>query len=368
MIEIKVSREALKKGLYWTQNVVERKTTKPILSNALFDCTGDKLKISATDLEVGVTAEVPAQVNSPGKIAVPAKSLYEITREIAAEEITFRHRDEQWVEILAGASKFKMVGLAPQEFPSMPELPKAAPVELSAGTLKAMIQKTLFAVSTDETKYNLSGIFFEGAGDKKMRMVATDGHRLSLIECELAQPFKLAKGVLLPRKGILELQKLIQEEDETVPFYFEGRNVIVQKGEVTLFIRLIEGEFPDYRQAIPQKNDRTIHLPRESFIRALRRVSLLSQDHNRGVKMTFSSGHLDLLCSNPDLGEAREELECDYKGEHMEVGFNYRYFLDVLSVLSDETIRLELKDQVSPCIIKSGSDSSFLSLIMPMRL
>ena len=368
MIEIKVSRDALKKGLYWTQNVVERKTTKPILSNALFDCSSDSLKISATDLEVGVCVEVPAKVNNPGKIAVPAKSLYEITKEIAADEITFRHRDEQWVEISAGSSKFKMVGLSPQEFPSMPDLPKSSPVELGASLLKSMIQKTIFAVSTDETKYNLSGIFFESAGEKKMRMVATDGHRLSLTECDLAQPLKLAKGVLLPRKGIQELQKLLQEEDESIPFYFEGRNVIVKKGEVTLFIRLIEGEFPDYRQAIPKKNDKNIHLSREQLVRALRRVSLLSQDHNRGVKMTFSSGHVDLLCSNPDLGEAREELECDYKGEHLEVGFNYRYFLDVLAVLGDETLRLELKDQVSPCIIKSESDPNFLSLIMPMRL
>ncbi len=367
-MEIKVSREELKKALYWTQNVVERKTTKPILSNALLDCGSDRLRISATVLEVGICIEVPAQVKSSGQVAVPAKSLYDIAREITGEEITFRRKDDHWVEILAGTSKFKVVGLAAQEFPTMPEMTKKKSFQIDAPSLKAMIEKTLFAVSTDDTKFNLGGVFLEAVGEKKLRMVATDGHRLSLAEREMSQPVALAKGVLLPRKGVLELQKLIQEEAGVIPLSFEGRNVMVQLGAVTLFIRLIEGDFPDYHQVIPKKNDRIITLPTEKLVGALRRVSLLSQEHNRGVKMTFSSGHLELLCSNPDLGEAREEIDCEYKGEHLEIGFNYRYFLDVLGVIKEDSILLELKDEVSPCLIKTKADKSFLSLIMPMRL
>ncbi len=367
-MEIKINREELKKGLYWTQNVVERKTTKPILSNALLETSGEMLKISATDLEVGVTVEVPAQVKAKGQVAVPAKSLYEIAKELNSEEVTIRQKENQWLEILGGASKFKVVGLPAQEFPSMPEYPKKKPMSVDSASLKHMIEKTLFAVSTDETKYNLNGVFLEALGDKKLRMVATDGHRLSMAERELAQPVSLAKGVLLPRKGVLELQKLLQGEEGIVPLAIEGRNVMVQYGPVTLFIRLIEGDFPDYQQVLPKKNDRIILLSRERFVSALKRVSLLSQDHNRGVKMTFSSGHLELLCSNPELGEAREELECEYKGERMEVGFNYRYFLDVLGVLHDDIVQLDLKDQVSPCLIRSKGDPGFLSLVMPMRL
>lgn len=367
-MEIKVSREELKKALYWTQNVVERKTTKPILSNALLDATGDKLKISATDLEVGVTVEAPAMVKAKGQVAVPAKNLYEIAKELSSEEVTIRQKDGQWLEILGGTSKFKMVGLPPQEFPTMPELPKKKPLSVDSASLKHMIEKTLFAVSTDETKYNLNGVFFETVGDKKLRMVATDGHRLSMSEREMAQPVSLSKGVLLPRKGVLELQKLLQIEEGVVPLIIEGRNLMVQYGPVTLFVRLIEGDFPDYQQVLPKKNDRVALLSKEKFLGALRRVSLLSQDHNRGVKMTFSSGHLELLCSNPDLGEAREELECDIKAERLEVGFNYRYFLDVLAVLQDDVVTLELKDEVSPCLIKSKVDPGFLSLVMPMRL
>jgi DNA polymerase-3 subunit beta len=348
--------------------VVERKTTKPILSNALIDATSENLKVSATDLEVGVTVEIPAQVKAKGQVAVPAKNLYEIAKELTSEEVTIRQKEGHWLEILGGPSKFKMVGLAPQEFPTMPELSKKKPLSLDSPSLKHMIEKTLFAVSTDETKYNLNGVYLEGAGEKKLRMVATDGHRLSMAERELSQPVSLAKGVLLPRKGVLELQKLLQEEEGVVPLTIEGRNVMVQYGPVTLFIRLIEGEFPDYRQVLPKKNERIVLLSRERFAGALKRVSLLSQDHNRGVKMTFSSGHLELVCSNPELGEAREELECEFKGERLEVGFNCRYFLDVLAVLQEDVIQLELKDEVSPCLIKSKVDPGFLSLVMPMRL
>jgi DNA polymerase III subunit beta len=367
-MELQVSREELKQGLYWTQNVVERKTTKPILSNALLECEGDTLKISATDLEVGIRIEVPAKVKVGGKVAVPAKSLYEITREIPGETMTFRRKDDHWLEIVSGKSKFKVVGLAPQEFPSMPDMAKGPSLTFDGPTLKTMIAKTLFAVSTDETKYNLNGVFLESVSEKKVRMVATDGHRLSSSEREMTQSFKLPKGVLLPRKGVLELQKLIQEEDGVLPMMIEGRNVMVKRGSVTLFIRLIEGDFPDYHQVIPKKNDRFAGLSKQEFIGALRRVSLLSQDHNRGVKMTFTPGNLELVCSNPDLGEAREEIECDYKGKHLEVGFNYRYFLDALSVLEDEIVRLEFKDEVSPCLIRSEVDKGFLSLVMPMRL
>jgi DNA polymerase-3 subunit beta len=367
-MEFKVSREDLKNALTWIQDVVEKKSTKPILSNTLLDCSESRLRLSGTDLEVGVQVELKAQGKKPGQWAVPAKSLYDIVREINAEEITFRRKDEQWLEILSGRSKFKVAGLPAQEFPTMPVVPEKGAFSIDAPGLKGMIEKTLFAVSTDETKYNLNGVFFESADEKLMRMVATDGHRLSMCEREMTQKIKLPKPALLPRKGVLEIQKMITEEDGVLPIFWEGRNVIVQKGPLTLFIRLIEGDFPDYRQVIPKKNDKKVQLSKEHLMGAIRRVSLLSQDHNRGIKFTFTPGHLELVCSNPDLGEAREEVECEYTGKHLEAGFNYRYFLDVLSVLEDDKVTLELKDEVSPCVIRSEIDKGFLSLVMPMRL
>lgn len=367
-MEIKIARDDLKEGLHWTQNVVEKKTTKPILSNALLECSGSKLKISATDLEVGVTVEVPAQVESEGKVAVPARSLYDIARESTADSITIRHSEDHWLEIIAGASKFKVVGLSAEEFPTMPKMSEKNLLSLDAPAIKAMIVKTLFAVSTDETKSGLNGLFLEVPAEKKLRMVATDGHRLSWAERPMSHAVSLSKGVLLPRKGVLELQKLIQEEDGILPLAIEGRNVMVQRGPVTLFIRLIEGDFPDYRQIMEIKHDQIALLSKQAFVGALRRVSLLSQEQNRGVRLTFNSGQLELLCSNPDLGEAREELECQYKGKHLQIGLNCRYLLDILSVLEDETVKLELKDEISPCVIRSEADKGFFSLTMPMRL
>ncbi len=367
-MEIIIAREDLKKGLYWTQHVVEKKSTKPILSNALLVATENQVVLSATDLEVGITVEIPAKVKTPGEIAIPAKNLYEIAKELSAEHITIQRTKDTWLEIFAGTSKFKMVGLPPQEFPSMPVMSPKNTLTLDAIPLKKMIEKTLFSVSNDDTKLNLNGVYLEGVSEKKLRMVATDGHRLSWEEQEMTQPVPLPKGVLIPRKGVLELQKLLDGEEGTIPLSIEGRNVMVKKGPVTLFIRLLEGQFPDYRQVIPKKNDCIATLPRAALLAALRRVSLLSQEHHRGVKMAFRGGQLELMCSNPDLGEAREEVEVQYKGRPLEVGFNYRYFLDILSVIEDEILNLELKDEVSPCLIHSEIDKGFLSLVMPMRL
>lgn len=367
-MEFKVGREELKEALTWIQDVVEKKSTKPILSNTLLDCTEGLLRLSGTDLEVGVQVELKANVKKTGQLGVPAKSLYDIVREIQAEEITFKRKEGEWLEILAGRSKFKMAGLPAQEFPTMPKVPEKGALSIDAPALKGMIEKTLFAVSTDETKYNLNGVFLECPDEKTMRMVATDGHRLSLAERTMTQKVTLPKPLLLPRKGVLEIQKMITEEDGVLPLYWEGRNVIVQKGPLTLFIRLIEGDFPDYAQVIPKKHDKRAILSKEHLVGAIRRVSLLSQDHNRGIKWIFTPGHLELLCTNPDVGEAREEVECEYNGKHLEVGFNYRYFLDVLSVLEDDKVALELKDEVSPGVIRSEVDKGFLSLVMPMRL
>lgn len=367
-MEFKIERESLKEALGKIQNVVEKKSTKPILSNTLLEVGENNLCLSGTDLEVGIQINLNVETKKPGKIAVPAKSLHDIVRELKAAQIHFKQNESGWLQILSGKSKFKVAGLPAEEFPTMPELPTQGKINVDAPIFKDMIDKTLMAVSTDETKYNLGGLYLESKGEKKLRLVATDGHRLSLDEREMTQAIHLEKPVLLPRKGVLELQKMISEEDGVLPMFLEGRNVVVQKGELTLFIRLIEGEFPKYEQVIPKNNDKEVIISKEQFNGALRRVSLLAQDHNRGVKFKLSSGSLELMCSNPDLGEAKEELECEYSGEHIEVGFNYRYFLDVLNILPDEKVHLWLKDEVSPGLIKSEVDPGFVSLVMPMRL
>ncbi|MCP5468719.1 MAG: DNA polymerase III subunit beta [Deltaproteobacteria bacterium] len=367
-MKFKINREELKQTLARIYNVVERKTTKPILSNALIKCQSNELIICGTDLEVGLQIKLEAQVEESGEIAVPAKSLYDIVRELSSEQVHFELKEEAWLEILAGRSKFKVAVLPAKEFPSMPEVPSEGSIHFESQSFQEMITKTLFAVSTDETKYNINGVYLSSPAPKQVRMVATDGHRLSYEEKPMIEESTLPDSLLLPRKGVLEIQKLLADWEGPFPFYFEGRNAIVQTENTTLFIRLIEGEFPKYQQIIPKENHLMASVSKEQLIGAIRRVSLLSPEHHRGIKFVFSSGNLELLCSNPNLGEAREEVECEYKGKHLEIGFNFRYMLDVLGVMEDEKVQIALKDEVSPCLIRSESDPGFLSLVMPMRL
>ncbi|MCB1214215.1 MAG: DNA polymerase III subunit beta [Deltaproteobacteria bacterium] len=368
-MKITVAREPLKEALAWTQNLIEKKTPKAILSNALFELNPEGLTITATDLKVGVQVHVPLSSNEEARFAVPAKHLHDILREIPNEKVELDWKKGAWLHIKSGRSQFKVATLSAEEFPSMPDLPKEKDFfSVDAPLLKDMIAKTLFAASTDVSKFNLNGVLLESLGGSTLRMVATDGHRLSLSDKKLSQEVNLEKSVLLPRKGVIELQKLITEEDATLPMALVGRNVVVERGEVRLFIRLVEGDFPNYQQVLPKNQSLKLKLNKDDFLSAIKRVSLLSQDHHPGIKFKISSGFLQLSCSNPDLGEAEEDIECDYKGEALEIGFNYRYFLDILNVLEDEILSLELKDQVSPCLIRSEIDKGFQTLIMPMRL
>ena len=364
-MDFKIKRNDLLQGLQTIQSIVDRKSTMPILSNALFQLSQDGLRISATDLEVGMIVEIPVQCNLEGKVALPAKSLYEIAKELGGEEISFRAKTSGWIELSCGKSQFKIVQLPAEEFPSMPVIDVSKLAKVSGEDLLYLIEKTSYAVSLDETKYNLNGVYLERVDKETLRMVATDGHRLSYVERKVA--LGLEKGVIIPRKGVMEMKRLLVSGGEYL-FGVEGRNAVLKTDQALLIVRLIEGDFPDYQKVIPKNLEKMVSVGRNEILGALRRVSLLNQDKNRGVKMIFSSGNLEIQSSNPDIGEAREELEVDYKGERVEVGFNPRYFLDTIHALADEKIILEFKDEISPCVMRSEYDRSFINVIMPMRL
>src|SRR5262245_47491443 len=337
-MEFKIKRNPFLDALSWTQSVVERKTTMPILSNTLLEVGNKKVRIMATDLEVGVITQVNADVTEDGKICVLAKSLYDIVKELSGDEVKIRRKEQNRLEVSAGKSHFKIVGLPPEEFPSLPTPDEKNSYPLEASGLKGMLEKTIFAISNDESRYNLHGVYLERIGDKTLRMVATDGHRLSYVDRQVSQPIQLAKGVIIPKKAVYELKRLVSEapggeaaEDLPVRLSIDGRNLVTQRGGVTLIARLIDGEFPDYQRVIPKPQGKAAILDRSSFVGGLKRVSLLVSDRTRGIKFNFSSGLLELSTSNPDLGEAREELAADYKGDHLKIGFNARYFLDTLS-------------------------------------
>jgi DNA polymerase III subunit beta len=368
-MEIKAKRESLLATLYWTQSIVERRNTMPILANVLFECVKGSIRVTATDLEVGVRGEVDGDVVKEGTVTVNAKKIYEIIREVPNEQVQLKRLDNDWVEIRSGKSVFKIVGIDAKEFPQFPKFDGKALSTTPASTVHQMIERTIFAVSTDETRYSLNGVFIEQGDSGNIRMVATDGHRLAFEEKAVGS-FGLAKGVILPRKGLAELKKLLENgSDAAVSLGFKENMGLVTKDKIELFMRLIDGDFPDYTKVIPKGNPNIVKLEHDELLQALRRVSILSSERYKGIRMEFTEGKVSISANNPDLGEAVEEIEAEYKGKPLSIGFNARYLIDVLSVLGgDGEIDIELKDELSPSIIRKAGVDNYLYVLMPMRL
>ncbi len=371
-MECRIEKEEFVRGLYRVQSVVEKKVTMPILSNVLIEAQGSGLSFTATDLEIGVRGSHPAQIVKEGKTTVSAKKLYEVVKELPEKTVVMHLKENNWVEVSCGKSNFKIMALPAENFPSLPVLEEKEFFPIEVATLKEMIAKTIFAVSTDESRYNLTGVYFacrEGEEGNVLRMVATDGYRLSMIDRQLKEPLTgLQEGILLPKKGLAELNKLLDEAGESVSFKLKDNNFIVKKENVLLIMRLLDAEFPDYRQVIPTQSKRKIRLKRRETEESLHRVSLLSSEKTRGVKFHFSNDSLEFSAYNPDMGEAKEEIPIEYKAEEITIGFNSRFVLDVLGVLDSEDILLELEDGVSPAILRPENDAQHTCVIMPMRV
>jgi DNA polymerase-3 subunit beta len=368
-MEIKAKRGDLLATLYWTQTIVERRNTMPILANVLIEAQKGGIRVTATDLEVGVRGSLEGEVLRDGSVTVNAKKLYEISREVPDEQVRLKRMDNDWVEIRSGKSVFKIVGMDAREFPQFPKIEANALSTTPGATIRQMIERTIFAVSTDETRYSLNGVFIEEAEGGKVRMVATDGHRLSYDEKSLGS-VGLSKGVILPRKGLSELKKLLENEaDGAVSFGFRENMGMAIKDRVELFMRLIDGDFPDYVKVVPKDNPNIAKVGHDELLQALRRVSILSSERYKGIKMEFDQSKLSLSANNPDLGEAVEEIDAEYEGKPMTIGFNARYMIDALSVLGSEgEVEIELKDELSPSIIRKPGNEGYLYVLMPMRL
>ena len=368
-MEIKAKRGDLLATLYWTQSIVERRNTMPILGNVLIESQKGEIRITATDLEVGVRGSLDGDVIKEGAVTVNAKKLYEIVREAPDEMVQLKRLENEWVEIRSGRSVFKIVGMDAREFPQFPKFNSKGLSTTPASTIREMIERTIFSVSMDETRYSLTGVFVEESDGGKVRMVATDGHRLAFEE-KLLGSLGLTKGVILPRKGLAELKKLLESgADGIVSIGFAENMGLVIKDRVELFMRLLDGDFPDYSKVVPKGNPNRARLEHDEFLQALRRVSILSSERYKGIKMDFSEGRVSISANNPDLGEAVEEIEAEYKGKPISIGFNARYLIDVLSVLGGEgEIEIELKDELSPSLLRKAGDEGYLYVLMPMRL
>jgi DNA polymerase-3 subunit beta len=370
-----IGKSDLLRGVGRIQSVVEKRNTMPILANVHIDAQKNgkdgRIELAATDLEVGIRSTHDADVKKPGRLTVSAKKLYEILRELPEEPIQLEATPFSLLSLRCARAAFDLAGNAAEEYPALPALLPGETVSVAGLLLGQMIERTMYAASADETRYNLNGVFVEFIPEtQKLRMVATDGHRLAHVDRPLGiELTSLGRGVIIPRKGLAELKRLVDEDDsDEVELGFEGSNALVRKRGVTLSMRLIEGEFPNYRQVIPKPGKHQIVMPAEPLIQALRRVIVIAAERSRAVKLELSAGTMRLSSNNPDLGEAREELDADYDGEELALAFNARYLLDALTYLGAKEVRLGFQDAVSPAQLTPADDPDSLAVVMPMRL
>jgi DNA polymerase-3 subunit beta len=374
-MKLSIPKSELQRGLGRIQSIVEKRNTMPILANVLLEARsegdGGILELAATDLEVGIRSSQPADVKTAGSVTASAKKLYEIVKELPDEPVHIEVSPDAYLTIRCARAQFNLAGNSAEEYPTLPSASPGTTVTVQPVVLSQMIERTMYAASADETRYNLNGVYIEQIPDTgKLRMVATDGHRLSYVDRELGSPLEgLAAGVIIPRKGLSELKKLVDEEDaDEIEIGFEGNNGLVRKQGVTLVMRLIEGEFPNYRQVIPKETTRHLVLGVDLLSHALRRVALLSSERSRAVKLELESGLLRLSSNNPDLGEAHEELDVDYDGEPLTIAFNARYLMDCLAACAAKEVRIGFQDELSPAQVVPTSDDDSLAVVMPMRV
>jgi DNA polymerase-3 subunit beta len=373
VLTFSINREEFLQGLSRVQNIVERKNTVPILSNVLIDGTGDKLKMLATDMEVGISGFIEASIKSQGSVTLSARKLFEIIKELPAEStIAVQVKEDNVSEITCGNSSFELKGLPADDYPSLPTYEDGNFLTLNAENFKDMIKKTIYAASTDETRYNLTGILFEMEeedGNGVLRLVATDGHRLAKVEKRAEGNIRPGESVVIPRKSLNEVRRLLEEgSDEMVEVDFQKQHGVFRKDSIVLTTRLIDMSFPNWKQVVPEEKAFVAEADRESMIHAIRRVSLLSSERSRAVKFAFSGGTVTIHINNPDLGTATETVPITYGGDDVEVTFNARYMLDALTSMNTETVELGLKDELSPCVVSQKGQEDYLSVIMPMRI
>ena len=372
-MRVTLERANLLKSLNHVHRVVERRNTIPILSNVLLRAEGSSLQMTATDLDLEVNEAAPAQVEQAGATTVPAHLLYDIVRKLpdGAEVMLATEPDGATMSVVTGRSQFRLQCLPESDFPQLAAGDFGHTFRLESTALKRLIEATQFAISTEETRYYLNGIYLHTAerdSDIVLRAVATDGHRLARVEMAAPDGAEAIAGIIIPRKTVGEVQKLVDDPDLVVTVEVSDSKIRLTIGSVVLTSKLIDGTFPDYQRVIPSGNDRDMTMDRKSFTDAVDRVSTVSSERGRAVKLALSDGQLTLTVNNPDSGSATEELPAEYESEAMEIGFNARYLLDVAGQLSSNDIKFKFADAGSPTLIEDPDDADALYVLMPMRV
>ena len=359
-----VSKAKMLEGLQTVQNVVSARSTLPILSNVLLQASESGITLTTTDLAVGVRCPVEAQVERPGGTTLPVRKLFSIIRELADGDIQIEVDNRNFTSIRSGASFFKINGLPEEEFPPLPKFEDAKVFTIAQAALKDGLKKTSFAISTDETRYVLNGVLCSFK-DNKLTIVATDGRRLAKVDIELEFPRSHEVDIIVPAKAVYELERLLLETGELKLSVGENQLAFEING-VFLATKIIEGNYPNYRQVIPQESKERITLERVSFHSAVHRVSLLASDKSNSVKLIFSKNNIEIMANTPEVGEAKESVPVVYKGKEFAIAFNPEFLLAPLRNLAEDEVFLDLSDEMSPGVIKIPGP--FLYVLMPMRV
>ncbi|MCL5098156.1 MAG: DNA polymerase III subunit beta [Candidatus Omnitrophica bacterium] len=367
-MKLTISKEQLLNGLQAVQNIVGTRTTLPVLANVLLQAENNQLQLTTTDLDVTIGCKVEANVAKAGVVTVPVKKLFGIVRELPTPEIEVEVDERNGCRLQAGASYYRLNGLPAEDFPQLPQVIEDNKIILAQDKLRAMLRKTSFAISTDEARYVLNGIYFS-IKEQKMTLVATDGRRLALVEEEMDVPIEGQKEFIVPTKAINELNRLLQLGGKMEIAWSANQaafNLEDTKGfSVLLVSKLVEGSYPNYRQVIPAESKERIALMREELLYALRRAEFMTSDKANSVKLNFSKNNLAITANSPDVGEARESMAVNYNGGDLAVAFNPGFLMDPLKALENDEVFLELTDELSPGVVKTNGP--FLYVLMPMR-
>ncbi|MFA5354089.1 MAG: DNA polymerase III subunit beta [Thermodesulfovibrionales bacterium] len=370
-MKVTVHKEELQRKLSDIQNIVEKKNTMPILNHFLLSAEAGSSYITATDLETAFKGPIDLQVEEGGRMCIPARKLFEIVREMEGD-VTIESLDSQWVKVKAGRSQFKLACLSSDEFPVWPALSagqdEVEEMEIEPALLQEMIDRSLYAAGESDTRYVLNGLLFHIKPDGKMTVVGTDGHRLALTDTETGFRPSEEKRLIISRKSVAELKRFLGDA-EAAHISIGKNHVLFRVGDVQFLTRLIEGTYPNYEQVIPLNNEKTLTVDREILSRALRRVSIMSKDKSSAVKVEIGPGTMVISASNPELGEAKDEISMEYSADdQLTLAFNARYILDILSVMAADKVVMRLNEPLSPVLIMEEGREDYRCVVMPMRL
>ncbi|MGH9355617.1 MAG: DNA polymerase III subunit beta [Terriglobia bacterium] len=371
-MEFTIRRSELLKELDLAQGVAEKKTTIPILSNVLLEASESELRLSATDLELGLTCGCPARVKTSGAAAVPGKRLLEIVRSLPDSDIRFKVLDNHFMQLTCDRASFKLAGMARDNFPALPAPPNPV-ATIPAGVLATMIQRTAFAISNEESRYTLNGALLLLKPDRIL-MVATDGHRLAQTEREIqVEGLNAELRVLIPKRAMGEIHRLLSQDSDQAPIRFskDDSHLFFPVGHRLLISRVLTGQFPNYEAVLPRDNSRVIEINKTQVEDAIRRVALLADERSRAVRLQVAKDRLEIFSSSGEFGEAQEAIDVNYSGEEMRIGFNYQYLLDFLDAVGEsEKVKLELKDEQSAGQLRPSEDDAcrYRYVVMPMRV